>query len=487
MVVNVAIRTDWHIGGIEMIDKRLISIGAKIRLARQDFFYYCKLKAPNFYKEDREYIVKLCKEMQDFYESDEDVLIINMPPRHGKSFTATNFVEWLFGHDIRAQVMTASYNNDLSKDFSKEVRNTIQRQKDEDEIYTVVYNDIFPNTKVQMGSAEAKKWSLIGGFKNYLSTSPGGSATGSGATYLIIDDLIKNAYEAHNDKALEGQWKWFTDTMLSRLEKGGKIIIIMTRWTDKDIAGRALKEFPKLGFRVRHICMKALQDDGTMLCEDVLDKRMYDLKTSTMSKDIAEANYNQNCINLEGRLYQEFKEYDELPEINTVKCYIDTADKGVDYLCSLIYAPYMKRPYILDVYYTQKPMQVTEREVAKRIVAHKVRECLIEGNNGGEGFARSVERICRDELHYTLCRFKTFHQSKNKEARILSNSTWIEDNMMFPKGWGAMWPDYYEAMYSYQREGKNEHDDAPDATTGVAEQFTSLQKVGVGSKKKLGL
>ena len=59
--------------------------------------------------------------------------------------------------------------------------------------------------------------------------------------------------------------------------------------------------------------------------------------------------------------------------------------------------------------------------------------------------------------------------------------------MLFPKSWGVMWPEYYEAMYSYQREGKNEHDDAPDATTGVAEQFTTTTKVGVGSKKKLGL
>lgn len=459
-----------------MIDKKLISIGAKIRLARRDFFYYCKLKAPTFYKEDREYIVKLCKEMQDFYESDEDVLIINMPPRHGKSFTATNFVEWLFGHNVRAQVMTASYNNDLSKDFSKEVRNTIQRQKDEDDIYTIVYNDIFPNTKVQMGSAEAKKWSLIGGFKNYLSTSPGGSATGSGATYLIIDDLIKNAYEAHNDKALEGQWKWFTDTMLSRLEKGGKIIIIMTRWTDKDIAGRALKEFPKLGFRVRHICMKALQDDGTMLCEDVLDKRMYDLKTSTMSKDIAEANYNQNCINLEGRLYTSFKTYSgELPKFKEIRNYTDTADTGSDYLCTIVYGvTFGNEAYVLDVYYTQAPMEVTEKKTAEMLMNYKVSITDIESNNGGRGFARSIERYFK-EWGYNYTQINTFHQSKNKESRILTNATWVMDHIYFPEDWGNRWPEYFESMYTYQREGKNEHDDAQDATTGIAE------KIGQGS------
>ncbi len=472
---------------MQNIDKKLIAIGAQRELARRSFYWYCKVMAPSFYKDDREYLSTLCNEMQDFSQDQDDVLIINMPPRHGKSFSATNFVEWLLGRNIKEQIMTGSYNEDFSAEFSKEVRDTIQKQKDADDIYETVYSDIFPNTKIAQGSAQAKKWSLIGGFKTYLATSPNGSATGRGASYIIIDDLIKNAYEAHNEKALDKQWKWFTDTMLSRLEQGGKLIIIMTRWSEKDLAGRALKELAEAGYKIKHICMKALQDDGTMLCDKVLDRRQYDLKTKTMSKDIAEANYNQNCINLEGRLYQKFLEYDELPEVQTVKCYIDTADKGSDYLCSIIYGPYMKKPYVLDVYYTQEPMQITERETAKRIASNQVRECLIEGNNGGEGFARNVERICREEFKYTLCRFKTFHQSKNKEARILSNATWIEDNMLFPKGWGSMWPDYYQAMYSYQRDGGNEHDDAPDATTGVAEQFATTQKVRVGSKKKLGL
>ena len=469
---------------IDNIDIQLAVHCAKIELARREFFFYCQLKAPGFYADDREYLKTLCTEMQEFRDNDDDVLIINMPPRHGKSFTATNFVEWILGKDISEQVMTGSYNEDFSAEFSKEVRNTIQQPKDDD---TIVYSDIFPNTRIAQGDAQAKKWSLVGGFKTYLATSPNGSATGRGASYIIIDDLIKNSYEAHNEVALEKQWKWFTDTMLSRLEQGGKLIIIMTRWNEKDLAGRALKQLKEVGYKIKHICMKALQDDGTMLCDKVLDNRQYDLKTKTMSKDIAEANYNQNCINLEGRLYTSFREYDADAdyEWRGIKAYIDTADKGSDYLASLIYGTYSKKPYILDVLYTQKPMSFTEKEVAKRLLEYKVSECLIEGNNGGEGFSRAVEREYK-ALGGNRCRFKTFHQSKNKEARILSNSTWVMDNIFFPKGWGNMWPEYYEAMYSYQREGKNEHDDAPDATTGVAEQFVQVNKV-IGTKKFKGL
>lgn len=461
------------------MDKRLISLGAKIQLARMDFFYYCKLKAPDFYKEDREYIVKLCREMQEFYESDEDILIINMPPRHGKSFTATNFVEWVFGHDIRAQVMTASYNNDLSKDFSKEVRNTIQRTKDEDDIYTVIYNDIFPNTKVQQGSAEAKKWSLVGGFKNYLSTSPGGSATGMGASLLIIDDLIKNAYEAHNDNILQNQWKWFTDTMLSRVENGGKMIIIMTRWCGGDVAGR-IQELNNLSdkyhFNIRHVCMSALQEDGTMLCDEVLDKRMYVLKTSTMSEDIAEANYNQNCINLKGRLYSHFKTYDgQLPQFKEIRNYTDTADTGEDYLCSIVYGvTFNNEAYILDIYYTQDSMEVTEEKTARILMENMVNVSDIESNNGGRGFSRSVERWFKS-WGYNYTQINAFHQSKNKQARILSNATWVMEHIYYPSNWADRWPEYYKSMYKYQKEGKNAHDDAQDATTGIAE------KIGQGS------
>lgn len=63
------------------VSKELIKLGAKCELARRNFFYYCSLKAPEFYKEDRKYIVDLCNDLQSFYESDDEVLIINLPPR----------------------------------------------------------------------------------------------------------------------------------------------------------------------------------------------------------------------------------------------------------------------------------------------------------------------------------------------------------------------------------------------------------------------
>lgn len=471
---------------------RIIATGAKIELAKRNFFRFCNLLAGDFYSMDRDYLKTLCSSMQQFYESpDEEVLIINMPPRHGKSRTASLFVEWVLGKNKNEKIMTGSYNETLSTTFSKAVRNAIQEEKaDENKI---VYKDIFPNTLIKHGEGAMNLWTLEGGYNNYLATSPTGTATGFGASLLIIDDLIKNAEEAYNEAVLEKHWDWFTNTMLSRLEEGGKIIIIMTRWASGDLAGKALEYFSENGVNVRHISMKALQDDGTMLCDYVLSRKSYDMKVKAMGEDIASANYQQIPIDLKGCLYSGFKTYSKVPSndngkplFRSINAYVDTADEGKDYLCAIIYGEYNKEAYVIDVYYTKEPMEVTEPELARILYENEVNSAKIESNNGGRGFSRSVERILRDKYGSNKTRVTWFHQSKNKVARILSNSTWVMDHIYFPVNWRDRWPEYYKAMVSYQREGKNKHDDAPDATTGVAEQFNSSSK-GMRVLKPKGL
>jgi predicted phage terminase large subunit-like protein len=469
-----------------MMDDKLIKLGARIELAKIDFFRYCNLMAPDFYRFKRQYLVEFCNDLQEFYYGDDEVLIVNMPPRHGKSRTAGLFVEWLLGNNLNEKIMTGSYNETLSTMFSKNVRNTIQEEKADQ--YKPVYSDVFSKTRIKHGDGAMNLWSLEGGYNNYLATSPTGTATGFGASLLIIDDLIKNAEEAYNETVLEKHWDWFTNTMLSRLEEGGKIIIIMTRWASGDLAGKALEHFKGQGVKVKHISMKAMQDNGSMLCEEVLSKKSYLMKVAAMGEDIASANYQQIPIDLKGCLYSSFKTYDSTPynHFESVKAYVDTADTGSDYLCCIVYGVYNKEAYVLDVYYTKEAMEVTEIGVARTLYENNVNIADIESNNGGRGFARSVERILKDEFKSNKTKIKWFHQSKNKVARILSNSTWVMDHIYFPVNWRDRWPEYYKAMVSYQREGKNKHDDAPDATTGVAEQFISSNKVRV-MKKPRGL
>lgn len=434
---------------------------AKYELARRYFWDYCKLTASDFYKEDRDYLKDLCNQLQEFYESDEKIAVVCIPPRHGKSRTAGKLVEWIFGNNPKEKIMTGSYNEDLSTTFAKNVRNEISNKKEKG---VLVYNDIFPNTKVKYGEASASKWALEGSNQaNYLATSPNGTATGFGCTIMILDDTIKNVQEAYSEKHLNKIIEWFNNTMLSRTENGFKLIIIMTRWCENDLAGYVMNNYSN----VRVIKYKAIQDDGTMLCEEILNKEDFELKTKNMNKDIVYANYQQEPIDIKNRLYGEFKTYEKLPPSHYIMNYTDTADTGTDYLCSIDYSMFNNDYYILDVIYTQEPMEITEPLVAQMLTKDNVGNANIESNNGGRGFARSVERHLK-ELGNRHTKIRWFHQTQNKEARILSNSTAVTNNIYFPVGWENKWPEFAFHIKHYVR-GSNEHDDAEDTLTGVYE------------------
>ena len=448
----------------------------KCELARREFWEYCKLLHKDFYREDREFLKELCYKLQEFYYNDDEFMIVNEPPRHGKSFTATNFVEWVLGRNPLERIMSASYSHDLSKNFSKKVRGTISTEKIGDNI---VYSDIFSETKLKFGSSEAMKWQTDKSNQiNYLATSPSGSATGFGCTLMVIDDLVKNAYEANNESILEAQYEWFVNTMLSRREGKKKVLIIMTRWSSKDLAGKILEYVKENNISYSHINFKAEQEDGTMLCPSIFDKKASERAKQLMGEDIYEANYNQTPIDMKGCLYSSLQTYSELPTILEICNYTDTADEGTDYLCSINYAICSDdKAYILDVIYTQDAMEITEPLVAGMLTKDDVNYAVIESNNGGKGFARNVERICRENNNnHTM--FKRFTQTKNKVSRILTGATGVMQNVIFPEDWKSMYPKFYKDVTQFQRLGKNKVDDCVDVLTGIYEQLRKRTNSG---------
>lgn len=466
-----------------MYDKELIKLEAKKELARRDFWYYCKLLGKkDFYNDKKEYLKDLCNQLQNFIDSNKKILVINMPPRFGKSYTATLFVQWLLGRNNKLKIMTGSYNETLSSTFAKQVRDMIATEQTQG---VTVYRDIFPDTKIKYGEASMNKWALEGSqVANYLATSPTGTATGFGADLIVIDDLIKNSEEAYNSNVLEKHIDWFTNTMLSRTEKGFKLIIIMTRWASNDLAGFILSNYDD----VVHINYKAINDDGTPLDEGTLSLEDFEFKTKNMAKEIVYANYQQEPIDIKGRLYSEFKTYVDLPKEKVVKIasYCDTADTGEDFLCNIIYADCKDSAYILDVIYTKEAMEITEPMVAENYKKFNVNIADIESNNGGRAFARNIERITRDKGNYKTV-VKWFHQSGNKIARILSNSAWVNANIYMPVDWKNKWSEFAKDIISYQKEGKNKHDDGPDALTGVAEKTINRNEMRTIDRNSLGI
>lgn len=462
---------------------------AGLELARRRLWYYCQLMAPDFYIEGRDYLRNVCDTLQDFYESDDRILVMCMPPRHGKSRTASLFTEWVFGHDPGAHVITASYNEELSSTFAKTVRNAIQEVKASD---ITVYSDIFPDTRIKPGSGSMKLWGIEGGRgeHSYLATSPGGTVTGFGASLLIIDDLVKNAEEAYNERRLAQLWDYFANTLLSRREQGMKIVVIMTRWATGDLAGRALDHFERIGVPVRTVLYRAQQEDGSMLCDDILTADDYRILLETQDKAIVMANYQQEPIDIQGRLYTGFRTYSVLPALTKVMAYCDTADQGDDYLCSIVFGILAEAPNdvaILDVIYTQEPMEVTEPLVARQLLADytlPVASAQIESNNGGRGFARAVAEIVRKEKGRAVVGW--FSQTHNKKARILTAAPWLMAHALMPASWADRWPEFWKHIMTFTSDGKAEHDDAEDALSGVCEMMTApkARKVTITAKQQ---
>ena len=508
-----------------------------LAICRRNFWEYEKYIDPKFFREDRPHLKIIAKVLQALYEGrivkvnpddkwqivtfeerkqltksvitedgqevlvtvpEEELivckqLIMNIPPRHGKSYTMSQFADWMFGVDNENRIIAITYNDILAGRFSKNVRDGIAAEKMDERFH--VFSDVFPNTKIKFGDSAVSMWSLEGQFFNYLGAGFGGTITGVGCSLGIIDDPIKNDSEAFNEDFLNGQYSWYTDTFLSRIEEGGLQILIMTRWSPNDLAGKLLAD--EDGKDWYQLKMQACEDEvlQKMLCPELFSFNSYMKKKRKMSPEIFEANYNQNPFNKKGALYSYFKTYDDVPRLSDgspafshIAAYCDTADEGKDFLCNIIYGVYDMEAYVLHIIYTQDKVEITEKQVAQAYFDYEVNKADIESNNGGKGFARQVEQILKRLFKSNKTIIKWFHQSANKLARIKSNASWVMEHIHYPADWMYRWPEYYKAMTSFKGNGKDDNDDAPDCTTGIAETITGKKKKAkVRKKSRYGL
>ena len=471
----------------ELIEIAKIKREIKIRKARNSFWEFCKALAPSFYKEDRQYLKDLCNNLQDIKEGkiDKKGLTISMPPRHGKSRTVGLFTAWCIGKDIRSQIMTCSYNELIGTEFSRNCRELIQEERTDE--LGIVFTDIFPSIKIKKGNSSVNNWTVEGGYSTYYGGGFGSSYTGRGAEILIVDDPIKNSEEALNDNTLEKIYSTYTDTLMSRVEGKGITIIIQTRWSKKDLIGRILEDTPDDFLEIN---MKACKDEDKkiMLCENVLSYAKYNSLKRSMSDLIFMANFNQVCIDAKGTLYKNLKLYDDIPideygkpRFEQIVAFIDTADKGKDFLACCVAGCYQKELYIIDVLYTQEPMEITEKLVARMLYDNEVNIALFEANNGGGLFSRRVNEILLNEYDSNKTIIKEQTQTKNKWIRIMVTAPWLMEHMLFLANAKHRWRQAWEDLITFNTNGKNSHDDLQDCLTALCENFGQ----GVKKERKL--
>ena len=164
-------------------------------------------------------------------------VIINMPPRHGKSELLSKYLPaWYLLNFPDNRIILTSYEATFAQSWSRKIRDIIAE-------YGTALNGITldPNNSGVSG------FSIAGHSGGLQSAGAGGAITGKGADLVIIDDPIKNDAEANSPTIRENIWEWFRSTVFTRLEPSGSILLIMTRWHEDDLCGRIIKELNESG------------------------------------------------------------------------------------------------------------------------------------------------------------------------------------------------------------------------------------------------
>jgi predicted phage terminase large subunit-like protein len=201
--------------------------------ARVHFMEFVHKVWPNFI--NGAHHIKMARAFERVAKGELKRLIINMPPRHTKSeFASYLLPAWFLGNFPHKKVIQTSHTAELAVGFGRKVRNLVDQD---------VYKDIFPSVELQSDSKAAGRWNTSKG-GDYFAIGVGGAVTGKGADILIIDDPHSEqeaALAEVNPEIYDKTYEWYTSGPRQRLQPGGAIVIVMTRWSKKDLTGQVLK------------------------------------------------------------------------------------------------------------------------------------------------------------------------------------------------------------------------------------------------------
>lgn len=461
------------------------------QLARQSFGLFAKAVFPSLIFSP--FHAQYYRVLHAFATGRIKRLIVTVPPQHGKSQGSTRLLPaYMLGRNPDLRIAIASYSDTFAKKFNRDIQRIID---------TPEYHTIFPDTTLN-GSTVApvsssylrnsSEFEIVGHNGSLKAVGRGGGLTGNQVDVMVMDDLYKDAMEGNSPTIREAAWEWYTSVVRTRLHNDSQELIVFTRWHEDDLIGRIEKteqvytisnfdeidDIPQGQDVWVKINFEAVKTDApTPLDSRPMNTPLWGERHSLESLQAKrkldphtfECMYQGHPAAREGFLYSGFKTYDQLPapsEIVSRSSYIDTADTGEDYLCAVAYVKARDGYcYVVDIVYTQAAMEETETATANMLERNDIRLALVESNNGGRGFARTIQRLA------PRVRVEWFHQSGNKESRILTNAPTVQQNILFPSDWVIRWSEFYEHLTTFKRLFRaNIHDDAPDAVTGVVEK-----------------
>ena len=224
-------------------------------------------------------------------------LIINMPPRHTKSeFASYLLPAWFLGRFPHKKVIQTSHTAELAVGFGRKVRNLVDSD---------VYNDIFPDLALQADSKAAGRWNTSKG-GDYFAIGVGGAVTGKGADVLIIDDPHSEqeaAMAAVNPEVYDKVYEWYTSGPRQRLQPGGAIVIVMTRWAARDLTGQVLKNAALRGENDWEVIeFPAILPSGNPLWPEFWSKEELEALHEELPNAKWQAQYQQNPVGNESAI-----------------------------------------------------------------------------------------------------------------------------------------------------------------------------------------
>jgi hypothetical protein len=289
-------------------------VQAVIQVAKSDLIDFSILTLngyqPNWHHET------IANALMQVERGEIDRLIITVPPRHGKSELASiRFPAWYLGRHPDKEVITASYSADLAVDFGSKTRTLIESEQ---------FRDIFSLQLRPDDRAKSKWLTKEGG--GYTSVGVGGPITGRGADLLVIDDPFKNREEADSPVYRDKVWNWYTSTAYTRLEKGGAIILILTRWHLDDLAGRILASEDASRWKLIRLPAIAEKDEEHRKQGDALWADKYSVEELMRTKMVVgtydwSSLYQQTPILTENQEFKpdwfKYRDQDEIDRLNT--------------------------------------------------------------------------------------------------------------------------------------------------------------------------
>lgn len=458
----------------------------RIEYAKDNILAFARYTMPTFHASD--FHKKYYSVLNEFIKGNIKKLIISCPPQHGKSLgSSINVPAMMVGKNPDLKVATVCYSATKARKFGRKTKQLMM-----DKPYKEIYGSRLAERTDTAFVNTAEEMEMVDHDGSLKMVGYHGGLTGDAVDVLIMDDLYKDWQEANSPTIRDNVIDWYVTVADTRLHNKSQQLIVFTRWHEEDLVGfiestdtvvdiTSLEDIADAPddcwFKINFEAIKTNnqsdidpREDGEPLWPE---RHSIDRLNKARAFDPIkfDALYQGDPQSKEGFLYGDFLTYKELPDNITIrKSYTDTADMGDDHLCSVVYDQSSTGlAYVIDVLYTQDAMEITEPKTANMMKINSVRQVRVESNNGGRGFARKV-----NELTPSSCSISWFTQSKNKEARIISNSATVTEKIVMPADWHMRWPKFYKDVVKYKRLFKsNKYDDAPDTLTGIAETLVT--------------